>query len=134
MDWLGQQGLGATMTCRRDRLPPEIESKYLCKEKTEAKTIISRVARFNNPITIVKNVEDGDHPTHCKLPGDSKMRVNTQKSKKTVKKCTRVKPKTTAVRVTPAQYKKAKNGMRQRTTINFADFTQTFSQFSHYKG
>jgi hypothetical protein len=53
---MGQRGFGATMTNRRDRLPQGIPEIYLCKEKTEAKMQRSRVARFNNPITIVKEV------------------------------------------------------------------------------
>ena len=73
LDYMGQRGFGATMTNRRDRLPQGIPGMYLCKEKTEAKTQRSRVARFNNPITLVKEVAaDGDkkayrrvHSTNC---------------------------------------------------------------------
>jgi hypothetical protein len=44
------------MTIRRDCLPQGVPGMYICKEKTEAKTQCSRVARFNNPITLVKEV------------------------------------------------------------------------------
>jgi hypothetical protein len=58
---MGQRGLGPTMTNRRDRLSQGIPGMYISKEKTEAKTQRSRVARFNNPITLVKEVAaDGD--------------------------------------------------------------------------
>ena len=36
MDWLGQFGFGAIMTCRGDLLPPSIPRKYLHKKKTYA--------------------------------------------------------------------------------------------------
>jgi hypothetical protein len=62
MDWLGMQGLGATMTCRRDRICSGVAEKYLCKKKTDTKER-SRAARFNQRITMVKTVKAGrDHP------------------------------------------------------------------------
>ena len=33
-DWIGQNGFGATMTCRRDLLPSGIPAKYWHKQKT----------------------------------------------------------------------------------------------------
>jgi hypothetical protein len=56
MDWAGQNGFSATMTCRRDRLPKGIENKYLHKESTQNGDKRARVGRFNNPITLVKTV------------------------------------------------------------------------------
>jgi hypothetical protein len=44
------------MTNRRECLPQGIPGMNLCKEKTEAKTQRLRVAIFNNPITLVKEV------------------------------------------------------------------------------
>jgi hypothetical protein len=56
------------VTNRRDRLPQGIPGMYLCKEKTEAKTQSSRVARFNNPITLVKEVAaDGDRKAYRRV-------------------------------------------------------------------
>ena len=34
-DWIGQNGFGATMTCRRDCLPSGIPAKYWHKQKTD---------------------------------------------------------------------------------------------------
>jgi hypothetical protein len=62
---MGERGFGETMTNRCGRLPRGITRMYLCKEKTEAKTQRSRVARFNNPITLVKQVPaDGDKKSY----------------------------------------------------------------------
>ena len=36
LTWLGENGFGATMTCRRDRLPAGILSDYLHKKKTDS--------------------------------------------------------------------------------------------------
>ena len=33
MDWLGQNGFGATMTCRRDRLPSGVPNRFLHLKK-----------------------------------------------------------------------------------------------------
>ena len=56
MDWLGEQGFGATMTCRRDRLPSKIKGEYLHKKKTDTSSR-TRVARFLNPIVAVKTTD-----------------------------------------------------------------------------
>ena len=52
-DWLGQKGFAATMTCRRDRLPFQVPKEYLHAKKTVSDTR-SRAARFNDPVTAVK--------------------------------------------------------------------------------
>ena len=54
MDYLGEKGFAATMTCQRNRLPNGIDDCYLHKEKTVPKCKIARTARFNKPITLVK--------------------------------------------------------------------------------
>ena len=53
IDWIGSKGFGATMTCRRDRLPSGIPSKYLHKQKTDSSKR-TKVARFYNPVVAVK--------------------------------------------------------------------------------
>ena len=54
MDWLGKNGFGATMTCRRDRLPSGVPNHYLHK-KTDTKAR-SKAARFHETINMVKYV------------------------------------------------------------------------------
>jgi hypothetical protein len=54
-DWLGERGFAATMTCRRDRLPSKLPREYLHFQKTPSNTP-SRAARFNEPITAVKEM------------------------------------------------------------------------------
>jgi hypothetical protein len=63
-DWLGEKGFGATMTCRRDRLPCQVPKEYLHAKKTVSDTR-SRAARFNEPVTAVKqtlfSLDDTEH-------------------------------------------------------------------------
>ena len=54
MDYLGEKGFAATMTCQRNRLPKGVEDCFLHKEKTVPGCKVARVARFNKPITLVK--------------------------------------------------------------------------------
>ena len=57
MNYLGERGYKATMTCRRDRLPegiPKDAFHYLKGIKVDHRT---RVARFEQPIVVVKHVE-----------------------------------------------------------------------------
>jgi hypothetical protein len=54
MNHLGENGFGATMTCRRDRLPKDIAVVYLHKKKTDS-TQRPKAARFNNPVVIVRD-------------------------------------------------------------------------------
>ena len=56
LDWLGTNGFGATMTCRRDRLPAKIKGEYLHKKKTLV-TPQTKVARFLNPIVATKTTD-----------------------------------------------------------------------------
>ena len=56
MNYLGERGYKATMTCRRDRLPegiPKDAFHYLKGIKVDQRT---RVARFEQPIVAVKHV------------------------------------------------------------------------------
>jgi hypothetical protein len=53
MDYLGEQGFAARMTCQRNRLPKQVEDCFLHKEKTVPKDPAARVARFNHPINLV---------------------------------------------------------------------------------
>lgn len=55
MNYLGERGLGAIMTSARNSLPKDVNSKYLHKEKTEAKNKYAKIARFAQPIVAVKN-------------------------------------------------------------------------------
>ena len=55
MEWLGGQGLGEIMTSARDRLPSQIPSQYLHKQKTDAKNQIAKLGRFAPPIIAVKD-------------------------------------------------------------------------------
>jgi hypothetical protein len=55
-DWIGQNGFGVTMTCRRDRLPRGVPNHFFHKVATAPGDTKARVARFNNPITVVKHV------------------------------------------------------------------------------
>jgi hypothetical protein len=60
MKYAGENGWGLLTTCRRDRLPAEIDGKYLYKAK-EAANKVNRVGRFNHPITAIKEVPaDGE--------------------------------------------------------------------------
>jgi hypothetical protein len=49
------------MTCRRDRLPKGIPNCYFHKVATAPGDTKARVARFNNPITVVKHVSLAPH-------------------------------------------------------------------------
>ena len=55
MDWLGQNGLGATITCRRYILPSGVPNHYMHKNKTDTKSQ-SNAAKFIQPINMVKFV------------------------------------------------------------------------------
>jgi hypothetical protein len=55
-DWIGVNGFGTTMTCRRDRLPKGLPNCFFHKIATAPGDVKARVARFNNPITIVKHM------------------------------------------------------------------------------
>ena len=55
MDWLGTNGFGATMTCRRDRLPSGVPT-WAFHRLTPVVNERTRVARFYQPVVAVKNV------------------------------------------------------------------------------
>ena len=54
MDFLGEKGFAATMTCQRNRLPKGVDDCFLHKEKTTPGCPVAKVARFNKPITLVQ--------------------------------------------------------------------------------
>ena len=55
LNYLGQKGFGATMTCRKDRFPAGVPKIYFHHERGNGVTERSRVARYCNPITLVKS-------------------------------------------------------------------------------
>ena len=55
-NWIGLNGFATTMTCRRDRLIKGLPNYFFHKISTTPGDIRARVARFTNPITIVKYV------------------------------------------------------------------------------
>jgi hypothetical protein len=55
-DWIGRNGFGITMTFRRDRLPRGVPNHWFHKVATSPDDTKARVARFNNPIAVVKHV------------------------------------------------------------------------------
>ena len=58
-DYVGKLGQGMIMTCRRDRLPTEIDGKFLHKKKTDS-SHKTKVARFFEPVIAVKEVAPGE--------------------------------------------------------------------------
>ena len=60
LEWCGRFGFGLTCTTRRDRLPGDIDDKYLHRQKTSTAPV-TKVARFLEPVVAVKAVpESGD--------------------------------------------------------------------------
>ena len=81
MRFLGELGFGATMTCRRDRLPKEIPEGHLHKKKTDSSPR-PKAARFFNPINAVKRVpavEDkkGYQRVHTSFQSTSSCNIST---------------------------------------------------------
>ena len=58
-DWIGQKGFGATMTCRRDRLPSGVPAKYWHKQRTDTSKR-TKVARFFQPVVAFKTFDATD--------------------------------------------------------------------------
>ena len=77
MDWLGMNGFGATMTCRRDRLPFGVLGKYFHKQKT-LPSQRSKVARFLQPVIAIKEDEDKSfRRVHCSFQSTSSCNIST---------------------------------------------------------
>jgi hypothetical protein len=55
-DWIGENGFGVMMTCRRDRLPRGVPNHFFHKVVMAPGDTKARVAHFNNPITVVKHM------------------------------------------------------------------------------
>ena len=75
LDWLGDNGFGATMTCRRDRLPKDVKGEFLHKKKTDTSTR-TKVARFLNPIVAVKTT-DKYQRVHTSFQSTSSCNITT---------------------------------------------------------
>ena len=56
LKFLGERGWKATMTCRRDRLPKDVNRMYFHHLKGQKVDNRSRVARFEQPVIAVKQV------------------------------------------------------------------------------
>ena len=56
LKYLGERGWKATMTCRRDRLPKDVNRMYFHHLKGQKVDNRSRVARFEQPVIAVKQV------------------------------------------------------------------------------
>ena len=54
-EWIGHNGFGVTMTCCRDQLPRGVPNHFLHKGAMAPGDKKARVARFNNPISVVKH-------------------------------------------------------------------------------
>eukprot|EP00957_Ditylum_brightwellii_P122466 9338624-Ditylum_brightwellii.AAC.1 len=55
MDWMGSEGFGGVMTCRRDCLPDDIPGEYLYKKKTDTSNR-TKVTHFFNPVVAAKDM------------------------------------------------------------------------------
>jgi hypothetical protein len=83
MNWFGENGFGATMTCRRDRLPNGVKGEYMQKEGTPVDRR-SKAAQFTHPIVMVKsfdNANDGSKKpyvrTHVSFQSTSSCNIST---------------------------------------------------------
>jgi hypothetical protein len=76
LDWLGNEGFAATMTCRRDRLPSGVPKKYFHWDGTPAGNKRAKVARFLNPIIAVKISKRFGVPEPSNSPTDYVTRVH----------------------------------------------------------
>jgi hypothetical protein len=56
-NWMGEEGDGQLTMTRHDHLLEGVPKKYMAKKKTDTK-MQSKVACFNNPITMVKTTEE----------------------------------------------------------------------------
>jgi hypothetical protein len=81
MNWIGDNGFAATMTCRRDRLPSIIPGEFLHKKKTDGSQR-SKAARFLYPVNAVLrqiNVYGGIKYVrlHCSFQSTSSCNIST---------------------------------------------------------
>jgi hypothetical protein len=79
--WLGENGFGSTMTCRRDRLPKDIPAENLHKKKTSSDAR-PKVARFHQPIVAVQNImpegeKEGYQRAHVSFQSTSSCNLST---------------------------------------------------------
>ena len=64
MNWLGGNGLEATMMYGRDRLPGDIEGQYIHKNKTDSSDK-TKVARFFHNVVATKKSEKVTEKITC---------------------------------------------------------------------
>jgi hypothetical protein len=81
MNWLGNNGLAAAMTCCQDRFPATIPGEYFPKKKTET-TARSKAARFLNKGSAVMRKKNADNQTnyvrlHCAFQSISTCNIST---------------------------------------------------------
>jgi hypothetical protein len=81
LNHLGELGFGATVTCRRDRLPKDITETYLHKKKTDSSPR-PKAACYFNPIVAVKNVpavdgKKGYQRVHTSFQSTSSCNIST---------------------------------------------------------
>ena len=79
--WMGENGFGCTMTCRRDRLPKDIPAENFHKKKTSSDSR-PKVARFHQPICAVKTVmpegdKEGYERVHVSFQSTSSCNLST---------------------------------------------------------
>ena len=91
--WLGENGFGCTMTCRRDRLPADIPGHFLHKKKTDSGPR-TKVARFHEPIVAVQRVEATDTTSafervHISFQSTSSCNISTVNALNTCKQYVR---------------------------------------------
>jgi len=55
---VGRKGFGLTTTCRRDRLPKGVKNEFLHKKKTDHVTTRTKIAKFIEPVILVKQDEN----------------------------------------------------------------------------
>eukprot|EP00957_Ditylum_brightwellii_P012190 920986-Ditylum_brightwellii.AAC.1 len=55
-DWMGAEGFGGIVTCRRDCMPRDIPVEYLYKKKID-ESDRTKVAHFFNHMVVIKNPE-----------------------------------------------------------------------------
>ena len=89
MEWLGERGFGAIMTCRRDRLPngPKKEHFHYKKTNTDLRT---KVARFFEPVVAVKTTDKFER-VHVSFQSTSSCNLTTVNAINSCKSFKRIK-------------------------------------------
>ena len=74
LHWAGIQGLGVIGTNARNLLPKDIPLNYLCTEKVDSTSNVTKVARFSNPVVAVKD-NDGYQRVHVTFQSTSSCNI-----------------------------------------------------------